>query len=109
MGNIQWVHRDLNCMKLDHSQVKFINWCRLVCEWQQSHGPSSFTEAHEMSHRNSGAVGRTREVLTSRIGESFGYEPVPVEKIDGSPLSETEKKLAGVRAAVKANDKVVRG
>lgn len=29
-GNVQWVHKDLNKMKLDHSQEGFIEWCRLV-------------------------------------------------------------------------------
>lgn len=29
-GNIQWVHKDINLMKLDHSQDEFIKMCRLV-------------------------------------------------------------------------------
>jgi hypothetical protein len=29
-GNVQWVHKDINLMKLDHSQKEFIEWCRKV-------------------------------------------------------------------------------
>lgn len=30
--NIQWVHKDINKMKLDHSQEYFINICKMVYE-----------------------------------------------------------------------------
>jgi hypothetical protein len=30
--NIQWVHRVVNMMKLDHSEEEFIRWCRLVAD-----------------------------------------------------------------------------
>ncbi len=30
IGNVQWVHKTINKMKLDHNQYDFINWCRLV-------------------------------------------------------------------------------
>lgn len=29
-GNIQWVHKYINCMKLDHTSEEFIQWCKLV-------------------------------------------------------------------------------
>ena len=31
-GNVQWVHKDINLMKLDMSQEEFINWCKLVAK-----------------------------------------------------------------------------
>lgn len=31
-GNVQWVHKELNLMKLCHSQEEFIHWCKLVAE-----------------------------------------------------------------------------
>lgn len=33
LGNIQWVHKDLNCMKMNLEQDYFINLCRLVTEY----------------------------------------------------------------------------
>jgi len=35
MGNIQWVHKDINKMKSDFSQELFIAWCGLVASHQQ--------------------------------------------------------------------------
>lgn len=29
-GNVQWVHKDINYMKQDFSQIEFLNYCRLV-------------------------------------------------------------------------------
>lgn len=29
-GNVQWVHKDINQMKMDRSDKEFINWCKLV-------------------------------------------------------------------------------
>ncbi len=29
-GNVQWVHKHMNFMKLDFTQEQFINYCRLV-------------------------------------------------------------------------------
>lgn len=29
-GNIQWVHKDINYMKLDQTDNEFINWCHMV-------------------------------------------------------------------------------
>lgn len=29
-GNVQWVHKDINMMKQDHSDKSFIDWCNLV-------------------------------------------------------------------------------
>lgn len=31
-GNIQWVHKAINLMKLDLVQKDFINWCKKVAE-----------------------------------------------------------------------------
>ncbi len=31
-GNVQWLHKDINIMKNDHSQKKFIELCKLVAE-----------------------------------------------------------------------------
>jgi hypothetical protein len=31
-GNVQWVHRNINLMKLDHSEEKFLNYCKLVAD-----------------------------------------------------------------------------
>ena len=33
-GNLQWVHKDLNRMKNAYSQEEFINWCKLITEYQ---------------------------------------------------------------------------
>lgn len=33
--NIQWVHSDLNMMKRNHSDKKFIQWCKLVAEYNK--------------------------------------------------------------------------
>lgn len=32
IDNIQWVHADLNMMKRNHSDEKFIEWCKLVAK-----------------------------------------------------------------------------
>jgi len=32
LSNIQWVHRDINQMKWDLDQDKFINWCKIVAK-----------------------------------------------------------------------------
>lgn len=32
--NVQWIHKDLNTMKMDLPQDKFIDWCRKVVEYQ---------------------------------------------------------------------------
>lgn len=34
IGNVQWLHKDINLMKLDHTQNEFINWCRVVANYQ---------------------------------------------------------------------------
>ncbi len=31
-GNVQWVHRDVNWMKSNFSQVKFVSWCEKVAD-----------------------------------------------------------------------------
>lgn len=31
-GNIQWIHKDLNIMKMDLSQKDFISWCKIIAE-----------------------------------------------------------------------------
>jgi hypothetical protein len=31
-GNVQWIHKDVNLMKLDYSTDEFLYWCRLVTE-----------------------------------------------------------------------------
>lgn len=31
-GNVQWVHKYVNAMKLDHNQDEFIRWCALVVQ-----------------------------------------------------------------------------
>jgi hypothetical protein len=31
-GNIQWIHKDLNNMKLDFSQEEFVNYCKLIAK-----------------------------------------------------------------------------
>jgi hypothetical protein len=32
IGNVQWVHKDINMMKLDYGQDEFIEWCRKVAD-----------------------------------------------------------------------------
>lgn len=29
-GNVQWVHKDINFMKQDLTQLEFLNYCRLI-------------------------------------------------------------------------------
>ena len=29
-GNVQWVHKDVNTMKMDHTQEEFIKICTMV-------------------------------------------------------------------------------
>jgi len=36
LDNIQWVHKDINFMKNNHSDDKFINWCAKVIDYQRS-------------------------------------------------------------------------
>ncbi len=36
LGNVQWVHKDINWMKGSLSDADFINWCRLVADRQVS-------------------------------------------------------------------------
>lgn len=33
IDNIQWVHKDLNIMKMDCPNEKFINWCKKVADY----------------------------------------------------------------------------
>ena len=35
-GNVQWVHKDLNCMKMDFEQTYFIDLCRMVTEYAKT-------------------------------------------------------------------------
>lgn len=37
-GNFQWVHKDLNLMKMAMSQTKFVEWCSLVHSKQTRSG-----------------------------------------------------------------------
>lgn len=32
-GNVQWVHKVLNELKMDHVEEEFINWCKLVAKY----------------------------------------------------------------------------
>lgn len=34
INNVQWVHKKINTIKMDLSQEKFINWCKLVNNFQ---------------------------------------------------------------------------
>lgn len=31
-SNVQWLHRDVNCMKWDLNQDKLVEWCELICK-----------------------------------------------------------------------------
>lgn len=35
-GNLQWIHKDLQKMKWDLDQMKFIEWCRAVVDFHES-------------------------------------------------------------------------
>ena len=35
-GNVQWVHKELNVMKMDASQEDFIEWCRKIAHYQSA-------------------------------------------------------------------------
>lgn len=35
IGNCQWIHKDLQSMKLDRTQEKFINWCKIIAEYNK--------------------------------------------------------------------------
>ncbi len=34
VGNVQWVHKDLNTMKMDLKNKEFIEWCRKIVTFQ---------------------------------------------------------------------------
>lgn len=34
-GNVQWIHKELNRMKMKNQQYEFINWCKLVTQHQE--------------------------------------------------------------------------
>lgn len=34
-NNVQWVHKDINMMKQDHTDENFINWCKIVAKHNQ--------------------------------------------------------------------------
>lgn len=34
IDNIQWVHKDINCMKMAFSQSSFLDWCKTITEYQ---------------------------------------------------------------------------
>lgn len=36
IDNIQWVHKDLNLLKKDYDNQKFINWCHLISKYNSS-------------------------------------------------------------------------
>ena len=37
LGNVQWVHKDINAMKLDLSLTSFLEYCKLITEHTQKH------------------------------------------------------------------------
>lgn len=37
-GNLQWIHKELQGMKSDKSDEKFINWCHIISDYQKSIG-----------------------------------------------------------------------
>lgn len=39
-GNVQWVHKDINVMKLDLTQEQFINYCKLISNLHANQQPS---------------------------------------------------------------------
>lgn len=47
-GNLQWVHKDINLMKRDHTQEKFIELCRLVVKTANKAG-AAFIQSPESS------------------------------------------------------------
>ena len=34
-GNVQWVHKDVNLMKMDFSQEEFIHWCKTIASYKR--------------------------------------------------------------------------
>ena len=42
LENTQWVHQDLNFMKNKLPESKFINWCKIVSDYQSNTVHSSF-------------------------------------------------------------------
>lgn len=38
IGNVHWVHKDINRMKWEFSQERFVELCRLVVEYEGNHG-----------------------------------------------------------------------
>lgn len=34
-GNVQFLHKDVNRLKLDHTQEHFIKWCKLIAEYNK--------------------------------------------------------------------------
>lgn len=55
LGNVQWVHKDINKMKLDHSQEQFVKLCRLVvshAEMQDNVQTETRGANNEIDHGN---------------------------------------------------------
>jgi hypothetical protein len=46
-GNVQWVHKDVNLMKMELKQKSFIHWCKLIA----SHCATEFIGSPEQTNR----------------------------------------------------------
>jgi hypothetical protein len=56
-GNVQWVHKDINLMKLDHSEDRFVHLCEMVVKYkslvlEKSHEVSVVPEYVDVDGRN---------------------------------------------------------
>lgn len=47
VGNVQWVHKQINRMKFDIPQNQFINFCKQITKWQRSGRSYSKMRFHE--------------------------------------------------------------
>lgn len=36
IDNVQWVHKDVNIMKITLSEMEFINWCKTIADFQRN-------------------------------------------------------------------------
>lgn len=34
-NNVQWIHKDVNEMKMDRTDLRFLSWCKIITEFQE--------------------------------------------------------------------------
>lgn len=55
-SNVQWVHKDLNVMKMDMPDSTFIGWCMTISHHAETSGLLKFARGSDLPHTNSAGI-----------------------------------------------------